>query len=45
MAGLCDHCGAAVETLHTCDVCGAQVCGDHVRDHGCAVCKGGKMQV
>ncbi|MDY6770553.1 MAG: orotate phosphoribosyltransferase [Candidatus Nanohaloarchaea archaeon] len=40
MAGICESCGEVTEKLHTCDMCGAQVCSDCMKPSGCKVCGG-----
>lgn len=39
-AGLCDYCGQVAKKPVTCELCGATVCPDHKKEHGCYVCKG-----
>lgn len=36
----CEYCHQR-PAVATCKLCGTQVCEEHDRDHGCAVCKGG----
>ncbi|MCJ7450833.1 MAG: hypothetical protein MUP58_03790 [Candidatus Nanohaloarchaeota archaeon QJJ-9] len=40
MSGICNHCGDVVETLQSCEVCGAQVCPECKLEYGCKNCQG-----